>query len=235
MPDLPQGQPLPQQRQRFATVSGYGVGSGSIKPTPPVLNQNHFNHVPLDQGSYNTAQRQQSQQRAFEQPEVRQFVDPNTVRSPPQQPGHALMNAPGRDYYDAPGVGSGLNPSGPRMGPGIGSAHTGMGAPGPGPGMGSVHPGMSPRGPVIDPSDRGMGMEPSGPGMSSGHPGMSPNRPRMDPSVSGISSSGPGMGRIGPGMGSSIGKQPSLLHPSPSTKRRQPMSMQASDVSKFHC
>lgn len=248
--DLPQHQPMAQLRQR---TSGYG----DKKPTA-LPHQNHFNHVPPEEGSYSVPQWQQPQHGVPVQPgysaaalEGREFMDQRSIRSPPQQPGHSVI-ASSRDYVDAPGAGAGMMSSSPGMGP----VHSGIGAGSPGgPGMGSVHPGMSPSGPEVHPSGPGVGsvhpgmgsvhpgmdsvqsgVDCGGHGMGSVYPGMSATRPRMDPSGPGISSSGIGMGHSNAGMRSGGGQQPAHLQPvstsSSASRRRPPMSMQASDVSK---
>ena len=219
--DLPQHQPMAQLRQ--------------AKPKP---SQNHFNHVPPERGSYNVPQPQHGMPVQPGYPaaslEGRQFVDQHSIRSPLQQPGHNVIT-PSRDYVDAQGVGAGMGSSGL----GMGSVHSGLGAGSPGgPGMGSIHPGMSPSGPEMHPGGPGMGsvhvgmdsrVDRSGHGMGSVHPGMNASHPRIGPS-------GPGMSSSGTGMVSGGGQQPAHLQPvstsSSTSRRRPPMSMQASDISK---
>ena len=241
LPELPQGQPQP--RQRAATASGYGDKSGASYQNLP---QNHYNHVPPgDQGRYGNAVTQSlnpgvAAKVGYQPPAPagvrRQFMDPNVTHGavPPPQ---------ARDYYDAPertGIGPGMNHVGSKIGPG-------------GPEIGLSGPGMSTGGPVMGAGGTGMGHNATGMGaggtgmghnatgmgtggtvMGVGRPGMN-GGPGANIGGSEISLAGSGMGSGSSGMGSSSGPLSSRLQPaSTTTKRRQPMSMNASDISKFH-
>lgn len=210
--DFPQGQPLPQSRQRVAT---YG-DSANPHQNP---NQNHLKHVQLaDQGSYAAAQQQMA---GVEMGKQGYRLDPESVHSPPPQPGHTIRAGIGRDYYDAP--------NGTRMGHGMVGSGPGMG----GPVKSVVAPGMSPAGPGMSPA--GSGMSPAGPGMSPAGTGV------RGMSIGGVAAmshgGGPGLNTSGLGMGNvPVEREQPPRFPviSSSTKRRQPMSMNASDVSKYY-
>ena len=221
--EIPQGQPLPpQQLQRSNTLPpGQKPSLPRSSGVPMSLAPNHFNHTPSAQP-----------QRGYDAP-------------PPQgmmfdRQGE-MLHRQFADHAPPPQPGSTQNCSRSQMGESRQPGHTEIRRP--------LQPGSTVRvggRDYFDGSER-TGMERemnlNGPGMGPGGMGMGLNDPRMGPGGGGMGMGpdgtrmgvgGPGMGQNRPEVGGSGSRLVGQQSPRSSNKRRPPMSMQASDVSKYN-
>ena len=217
--DIPQGQPVPHQQLQRSNTLPYGhqqprppPGQMSLAPAAPSYqNQNHFSHAPsMQQRGYSTDDPRLGMMFDRQgQLGEGQFGDPpaNVPVSRPDNPVGQLRPPPQ---------------------PGSTAVYHAPRQPPPQPGS-TVMVGRD----YFDaPNRTGMGSEtrPNGPGMD---PVNSARGRGMGPSDNGIGVPGTGMGQDIPDIGGNVLRPVGQHSPRASSKRRPPMSMQASDVSEL--